>query len=166
MEEEFYSPAYKGTKKYSQENIRTANATGFGAAADDYAERGIDLNEQLIMNKPATFFFRMNGDAMAHAGIQNRDVLIVDRSIKPANGKIIVAAVDGELLIRRFQQNAINKVSLVPDNRQYKTIELGEFTNYECWGVVTCVIHITDSSLLYYLNNSGKREKANSKEAQ
>src|SRR3954471_17191247 len=102
MDGEYFSgAAYRGSKQFSQQQVRTANATGFGAAADDYAERGIDLNEQLIMNKPATFFFRMAGDAMAHAGIQNRDVLIVDRSIKPSNGKIIVAAVDGELLIRR-----------------------------------------------------------------
>jgi len=158
MEEEFFSPAYKGSKQYSQENIRTANASGFGAAADDYAERGIDLNEQLIMNKPATFFFRMSGDAMAHAGIQNRDILIVDRSIKPANGKIIIAAVDGELLIRRYQQT-INKVFLLAENKQYKTIEIGEFTSYDCWGVVTCVIHITDASLMGYLNNGEKKKK-------
>jgi len=158
MEEEFFSPAYKGSKKYTQENVRTANATGFGAAADDYAERGIDLNEQLIMNKPATFFFRMSGDAMAHAGIQNRDILIVDRSIKPANGKIIIAAVDGELLIRRYHQT-MNTLSLVPENRQYKTIEIGEFTCFDCWGVVTCVIHIADASLMAYLNNGGKKNK-------
>ena len=164
MEEEFFSPAYKGSKQYSQENIRTANATGFGAAADDYAERGIDLNEQLIMNKPATFFFRMSGDAMAHAGIQNKDVLIVDRSIKPGNGKIIIAAVDGELLIRRYHQT-INKVTLVPENRQFKTIEIGEFTSFDCWGVVTCVIHITDPSLMGYMNNGGKKNK-NSNEVQ
>lgn len=158
MEEDFYSPAYKGTKQYKQQNVRTANATGFGAAADDYAERGIDLNEQLIMNKPATFFFRMSGDAMAHAGIQNRDVLIVDRSIKPSNGKIIIAAVDGELLVRRYQQT-INKVSLIPENKQYRTIEISEFTTYQCWGVVTCVIHITDASLMAYLNNNGKKNR-------
>ncbi len=166
MEEESYSPAYRGSKHYTQENVRTANATGFGAAADDYAERGIDLNEQLIMNKPATFFFRMSGDAMAHAGIQDRDVLIVDRSLKPSNGKIVVAAVDGELLIRRYQQTALNKVSLVPGNKQYKTIELGEFTTYECWGVVTCVIHITDASLLMYLNNNGKKGRSKSNDVQ
>ena len=165
MEEEFYSPAYRGSKQFTQNDVRTANASGFGAAADDYAERGIDLNEQLIMNKPATFFFRMNGDAMAHAGIQNRDVLIVDRSIKPANGKIIIAAVDGELMIRRYQLS-MNKLSLVPDNRQFKTIEIGEFTSFDCWGVVTCVIHITDPSLMAYLNNSGKKAERKSKEVQ
>ena len=61
--------------------VKTANATGFGAAADDYMERGIDLNEQLVRNKPATYFFRMKGDAMREAGIFDNDVLIVDRMI-------------------------------------------------------------------------------------
>src|SRR6476619_1640517 len=100
MEEEFYGAAYKGSKQFKQQQVKTANATGFGAAADDYMERGIDLNEQLIINKPATFFFRMNVEAMMGAGIFPDDVVIVDRSIKASNGKIVVAAVNGELLIR------------------------------------------------------------------
>src|SRR5215469_15644977 len=122
MEEDFYSAAYKGSKQYSQKDIRTANATGFGAAADDYAERGIDLNEQLIMNKPATFFFRMKGDAMEEAGIQDGDVLVVDRSLKADSGKIVVGSVNGDLLVRRFQKT-FNKVFLVPENRKYKPAE-------------------------------------------
>ena len=67
-------------------------------------ERGIDLNEQLILNKPATFFFRMNGDAMMEDGIFSGDILIVDRSIKPVSGKLIVAVLDGELLVREFSE--------------------------------------------------------------
>ena len=66
--EEFYGAAYKGTKQFTQKEVKTANATGFGAAADDYMERGIDLNEQLVHNKPATYFFRMKGDAMKRPG--------------------------------------------------------------------------------------------------
>ncbi len=153
MEEEFFGSAYKGTKKFTQQEVKTGNATGFGAAADDYMERGIDLNEQLIMNKPATFFFRMNGEAMLGSGIFPGDVLIVDRSIKAANGKIIVAAVNGELVIRRFQQT-MKGVSLLPENKQLKPIEIGEFTNYNVWGVVTCVIHMMEPSLLAYRNNN------------
>src|SRR6476661_1202816 len=99
MDGEYFSgAAYRGSKQFSQQKIRTANATGFGAAADDYMERGIDLNEQLIRNKPATFFFRMKGDAMTGVGIFDNDVLIVDRSIKTTSGKIIVAILNGELL--------------------------------------------------------------------
>src|SRR2546429_7524644 len=110
-----YNAAYNGSKNFTQHNVKTANANGFGAAADDYMERGIDLNEQLILNKPATFFFRMNGDAMTGAGINSGDVLIVDRSLKAGNGKIIVAAVNGDLVVRRFQQT-FNYLSLVAEN--------------------------------------------------
>lgn len=154
MEDEYFSGSgYKGSKKFTQHDVPTANATGFGAAADDYMERGIDLNEQLIMNKPATFFFKMNGEAMTGCGIQRGDVLIVDRSIKAATGKIIVAVVDGEMVVRRYSQT-MNKVLLLPENEKFKAIEVGEFMAYQCWGVVTCVIHIMDNALLTFLNNS------------
>src|SRR5918995_4342135 len=98
--EEFYGAAYKGSKQFTQQQVRTANATGFGAAADDYAERGIDLNEQLVRNKPATFFMRVNGNAMVGAGIYNGDVVIVDRSLQARNGSVIIAVLNGEMLIR------------------------------------------------------------------
>ena len=136
----FYGAAYKGSKQFSQHEVRTTNATGFGAAADDYADRGIDLNEELIKNKPATFFFRMNGDAMTDAGIFDNDVIIVDRSLKPVHGKIIVAILNGELLVRRFHKN-FSSAFLLPENNRFKPINLAEFTNFSVWGVVTYVIH-------------------------
>ena len=138
--EEFYGAAYKGSKQFTQQQVKTANATGFGAAADDYAERGIDLNEQLIRNKPATYFFRMKGDAMQDAGIFDGDVLIVHRSLKLANGKVIVAILNGELLVRRFHKN-FSSAFLVPENRRYKPINLGEFSDFMVWGVVVHSIH-------------------------
>ncbi len=138
--EDFYGAAYKGSKQYTQQEIKTANATGFGAAADDYMERGIDLNEQLIRNKPATFFFRMKGDAMQEAGITDGDILIVDRSIKISNGKVIVAILNGELLVRRFHQN-FSSAFLIPENKRYKPINLSEFNDFAVWGVVTYTIH-------------------------
>ncbi len=140
--EDFYGAAYKGSKQYKQQEIKTANATGFGAAADDYMERGIDLNEQLIRNKPATFFFRMKGDAMQEASISDGDILIVDRSIKVSSGKIIVAILNGELLVRRFHQN-FSSAFLIPENKRYKPINLAEFTDFAVWGVVTYTIHPT-----------------------
>lgn len=138
--EDFFSAAYKGSKQYTQQEIKTANATGFGAAADDYMERGIDLNEQLIRNKPATFFFRMKGDAMQEAGIFEGDILIVDRSLHLTNGKIIVAILNGELLVRRFHKN-FSSAFLIPDNKRYKPVNLAEFSDFTVWGVVTYVIH-------------------------
>lgn len=136
----FFGAAYRGSKEYSQHDVRTANATGFGAAADDYMERGIDLNEQLIRNKPATFFFRMKGDAMKDAGIFDNDVLIVDRSIKLTNGRIIVAVLNGELMVRRFHKNFTSSF-LIPGTDRYKAINLGEFSDFVLWGVVTHSIH-------------------------
>ncbi|MGZ5220694.1 MAG: LexA family protein [Chitinophagaceae bacterium] len=138
--DEFFGAAYKGSKQFTQQDVKTANATGFGAAADDYMDRGIDLNEQLIKNKPATYFFRMKGDAMQDAGIFDNDVLIVDRSLKLANGKIIVAILNGELLVRRFHKN-FSSAFLIPENNRYKSINLAEFTDFALWGVVTYVIH-------------------------
>ena len=164
MEREFmYNAAYSGTKGYTQHQARTANANGFAAAADDYAERGIDLNEQLILNKPATFFFRMNGDAMTGAGISSGDVLIVDRSIKAANGKIAVIAINGDLVVRRIQQH-IKGVTLLAENSRYGNIELTEFANLNVWGVVTCVIHIFESRLLTHNNNHNKNPKHKSED--
>lgn len=145
-DEIFNKTAYAGTKKFNQHDVQTANASGFGAAADDYMERGIDLNEQLIINKPATYFFRMNSDAMENAGIYAGDVLIVDRSIKISNGKIIVAAVNGELFVRRYEQSFHQK-KLLAENKKMKDIVLDEFTQFMSWGVVTCVIHLLDESL-------------------
>jgi DNA polymerase V len=138
--QQWQGAAYKGSKQFSQREIPTANATGFGAAADDYMERGIDLNEQLIRNKPATFFFRMNSDAMVEAGIHSGDILIVDRSLKAVSGKIIVAVLNGELLVRRLQTGT-RGTDLVAENKRYSNIHLDEFNNYAVWGVVTYVVH-------------------------
>ncbi|HZI53734.1 MAG TPA: translesion error-prone DNA polymerase V autoproteolytic subunit [Chitinophagaceae bacterium] len=139
-EDEFFGAAYKGSKQFKQQDVTAANATGFGAAADDYMERGIDLNEHLIKNKPATYFFRMRGDAMREAGIFDNDVLIVDRSLKLMPGKIIVAILDGELLVRRFHKT-FSSAFLIAENTQYKEINLSQFTDFTVWGVVTYVIH-------------------------
>lgn len=142
MEKEFiYDAAYKGSKTFNQWDVPTANATGFGAAADDYMERGIDLNEQLIRNKPATFFFRMNGDAMTAAGIYKGDVLVVDRSITAVPGKIIVAVLDNDMLVRRYERTA-TKHRLVADGARLAAIEVDlGYEHFSVWGVVTYAIH-------------------------
>ncbi|HXR84616.1 MAG TPA: translesion error-prone DNA polymerase V autoproteolytic subunit [Hanamia sp.] len=138
--DQFYSAGYKGTKTFSQHEVRTANATGFGAAADDYMERGIDLNEELIHNKPATFFMRVSSDAMKASGIYIGDVVIVDRSLKAANGKVIIATFGGEMLIRRFEK-VNNKVRLLADNNLSPIDVDSTCDGFAVWGVVTYVIH-------------------------
>ena len=141
MDGEYFSgAAYRGSKQFSQQDVRTANATGFGAAADDYAEKDIDLNEQLIRNKPATFFMRVSGDAMMGAGIFAGDVVIVDRSITPHSGQVIIATLDGEMLIRRFEKS-FNKIRLIPETKNLAPIEVDPFADFSVWGVVTYVIH-------------------------
>jgi DNA polymerase V len=138
MDINFNSSVYIGTKEFSQQEIYTANATGFGAAADDYAERGIDLNEQLVKNKPSTFFMRVNSDAMVGAGIHQGDVVIVDRSLDAKNGKVVIAIVNGEMLIRRLEINN-NKVKLVPSSK-LSAIDIEAYSEKCIWGVVTYVI--------------------------
>ena len=137
--ENFFGSGYSGSKRFTQHNVSTANATGFGAAADDYMERGIDLNEQLIRNKPATFFMRVSGNSMINAGIFDGDIVIVDRSVKPQNGKIVIAVIDGEMLIRRYEQT-LNKLRLVPETAKLATIDVSEFSDFKIWGVVIHII--------------------------
>jgi DNA polymerase V len=142
MDGEILSGAsYRGSKQFTQQQVRTANATGFGAAADDYAERGIDLNEQLISNKPATFFMRVRGDAMIGAGIHDGDIVIVDRSLKAGSGKVVIALLNGEMLIRRLEKT-FNKVRLLPETNRLSPIEVDTSSNeFAIWGVVTYAIH-------------------------
>ncbi|MFN0083194.1 MAG: LexA family protein [Ferruginibacter sp.] len=138
----FFGSSYTGTKQFTQHNVPTTNATGFGAAADDYAERGIDLNEQLIRNKPATFFMKVSGNSMINAGIFNGDIVIVDKSVQPANGKIVIAVVDGEMLIRRYEKS-FDKLLLVADAPKIATIDVGEMSDVKIWGVVMWVLRMT-----------------------
>jgi len=144
MEDEIFFGAegsYRGSKQFRQQDIKTADATGFGAAADDYMERGIDLNEELIGNKPATFFMRMRGDAMAGAGIHNGDLVIVDRSLKAASGKIVIVTLNGEMMIRRLEKT-FNKLRLLPESSKIPVIEVDLSCNdFSIWGVATYVIH-------------------------
>jgi DNA polymerase V len=137
--ENFSGSSYTGSKQFSQHNVPMANASGFGAAADDYMERGIDLNEQLIRNKPATFFMRVSGNSMINAGICDGDIIIVDKSVKPQNGKIVIAVIDGEMLIRRYEKT-MNRLRLVPETPKLAAIEVGEFMDFKIWGVVMYII--------------------------
>ena len=141
MDEIIIQTAVKGnSKKVNLQNITTAKATGFTVAADDYMELGIDLNEQLIKNKPATYFFRMNSDAMTGTGINKGDILIVDRSLAVTNGKIIVAVCNNELLVRRLQRTTSHTM-LLAENSTYSPVVFSQFNSNVVWGVVTYVIH-------------------------
>jgi len=139
--DKIFSAKYAGSKSMTQLDVHSANATGFGAAADDYMERGIDLNEELIRNKPATFFMRVGSDAMKEAGIYKGDVAIVDRSVKATNGKVIIAILNGDMLIRRFEKSK-DSIRLLTDSNKLSPIHIDSTCeDFAIWGVVTYVIH-------------------------
>lgn len=115
-------------------------AAGFPSPADDYIESRLDLNQLLVKNAPATFFLRVKGESMIGAGIFDGDILVVDRSIKPQHGAIVVAALDGELTVKRLSQ-ASGKTALLPENPEFPPIHLKEGQELQIWGVVTNTIH-------------------------
>ena len=96
---------------------------GFPSPADDYLEGALDLNEHLIRYPAATFFLRVIGDSMVGAGIHSGDLLIVDRSINPVDGRIVIAIIDGELTVKRLSQQH-GKVRLISENPNYPTIKI------------------------------------------
>ncbi|MCD6296633.1 MAG: translesion error-prone DNA polymerase V autoproteolytic subunit [Deltaproteobacteria bacterium] len=115
-------------------------SAGFPSPAEDYIERKLDLNKHLIKHPSATFFVRVTGDSMIDAGIHPGDILIVDRAIEPADKKVVIAIIDGELILKRIRMIK-GKVILMPENMNYDPLEIKEEMNFEVWGVVTNVIH-------------------------
>ena len=113
---------------------------GFPSPAEDYLDKTLDLNELLIAHPAATFFVRVSGDSMQNAGIFSGDVLVVDRSLKPADNKIIIAIVNSEFTVKRLKIRE-GRISLVPENPAYPILEMKEESDFQVWGVVTYVIH-------------------------
>ena len=124
-------------KSVSQEhNLYTARpAAGFPAPGDDMVERPLDLNDLLITNPTSTFFVRVSGDSMEGAGIFEGDYLVVDRAVEATQGKIVVAAVFGELVVKRLSQHK-SKLALVSENDDYEPILINEQEDVYIWGVV------------------------------
>ena len=115
-------------------------SAGFPSPADDHLEKNLDLNSHLIKHPTATFFVRVNGDSMINAGIHDNDILIVDRSLKPAHGKIVIAVVDSQMTVKRLYKQS-GKLFLIPENKNFKPIEITENMSIEIWGVVVTAIH-------------------------
>lgn len=115
-------------------------AAGFPSPADDYLEGDLDLNKYLIQHPVATFFVRVTGDSMIGAGIYSGDILIVDRALEPADKKVVIAVVDGELTVKRLVRKS-GSLYLMPENDAYKPIKIEDETGLEIWGVVTTVLH-------------------------
>jgi DNA polymerase V len=114
-------------------------SAGFPSPAGDYLEEAIDLNKELIRNPSATFFGRVKGLSMADAGIGDEDILIVDKSLAPRDGRIVVCFLDGEFTLKEICIRG-KRLSLLPANREFHPIEITEEHNFKIWGVVTYVI--------------------------
>ena len=115
-------------------------AAGFPSPAEDYLEGKLDLNRHLIKHPAATFFVRVSGDSMIDAGIHPGDILIVDRSLEPADKKVVIAVIQSELTVKRIRRLK-GKIVLMPENEKYKPLQIDAEMNFEIWGVVTNVIH-------------------------
>ncbi len=113
---------------------------GFPSPADDYIERYLDLNEEFIKHPAATFILRATGESMLDAGIFPGDMLLVDRSIEPVDGKIVIAALDGELTVKRLSKQK-GVVQLLPANPKFQPIDITEEIDLVIWGVVILVLH-------------------------
>jgi len=135
---EFYS-ADVG-KKSEIPFFSSSVSAGFPSPADDYIELSLDLNKHLIKHPSATFYARVKGDSMIDAGINDGDLLVVDRALEIYNNCIAVCIIDGEFTVKRLKKQK-DKILLIPENKEYKPIEVSEFNDFEVWGIVAYVIH-------------------------
>lgn len=116
---------------------------GFPSPAEDYQHESLDFNRDLIRHPEATFYGRVKGDSMMNAGIYAGDIAVIDRSLVPENGDVIVAYIDKEYTIKYLDLTHRQEgyIELVPANDNYKPIRIDELDNFEVWGVVVWTIH-------------------------
>ena len=117
----------------------TGISAGFPSPADDFKEQRLSLDKELIQNKEATFFARVSGQSMIDAGLDDNDLLVIDRSLEPKNGKIAICFLDGEFTVKRLRVEN-NTVWLQPENKNYRPIKITEENDFVIWGIVTNVI--------------------------
>ncbi|MDD3003417.1 translesion error-prone DNA polymerase V autoproteolytic subunit [Flavobacterium sp.] len=114
-------------------------SAGFPSPALDFMETSIDLNKTLVENPIATFYVQVEGNSMIDAGIQDKDILVVDRSIEPGNKKIAICLIDGEFTVKRIKVE-VDCLWLMPENPNYNPIKVTEENQLIIWGIVTYVI--------------------------
>jgi DNA polymerase V len=120
-------------------HVDGAICAGFPSPADDYLETQIDLKKELVKNPDATFVVRVQGDSMSGDGIDDGDVLIIDRSIKPRHGAVAVCYLNNAFTVKRLEKRG-GKIRLLPANPDFAPIEVQEGDELVIWGVVTYVI--------------------------
>ncbi len=114
-------------------------SAGFPSPANDFLNPSIDLNRELIRNPSTTFYARVSGDSMKDAGINDGDLMIVDKSLPATDGKIAVCFIDGEFTVKRIKKDT-NACWLVPANDNYRPIRVTRDNDFRIWGIVTHTI--------------------------
>jgi len=119
--------------------IETGISAGFPSPSDDLVENRISLDEELIKNKETTFYAKVRGQSMIDAGLDDNDLLVIDRSLEPSNNKIAVCLLDGEFTVKRLRVEG-KEVWLQPENPDYPIINITNDNDFIIWGIVTNVI--------------------------
>ena len=119
--------------------IEQGISAGFPSPADDFKEIRISLDKELVKNQESTFYARVSGDSMVGAGLDDGDLVVIDRALSPENGKIAVCFIDGEFTVKRIKKEK-DKLYLIPENKKYIRIEIKEENELIIWGVVEYVI--------------------------
>jgi DNA polymerase V len=112
---------------------------GFPSPAEDHSDLKLDLNKELIKNPSSTFFARVSGESMIEDGVDDGDLLIVDKSISPYDGALAVCYIDGEFTLKRVRIDK-DGVTLIPANSKYKPFKITKENNFQIWGVVKYLI--------------------------
>ena len=134
------APFDSAAKKFKLPLLTDSVSAGFPSPADDHTEENIDLNEHLISNPFSTFFLRVKGDSMINAGIKDKDLIIVDKSLTARPGNIIIAMIDGEFTIKRLSIRN-NELYLKAENHNYPDFRFKNHIDLQIWGVVIYSIH-------------------------
>ena len=139
------------TKKILLPLITECIPAGFPSPAENYIDTSIDLNEELIRNPSSTFFLRVQGESMSNAGILDGDLLIVDRSINPQPGHIVVAALNGSFTLKRLTYHK-NVPYLEAEHPNYSALDLRHYESVQIWGVAIYSIHSLSRTTRYQNN--------------
>lgn len=116
---------------------------GFPSPADGLLSETLNLHELVVKHPAATFFVRVAGDSMRDAGINSGDILVVDRSLEPRDGKIVVAILNGEFTVKTIRYHSNGLISLLAAHSAYEPIDVAKEADFQVWGVVSYVIHKT-----------------------
>ena len=114
-------------------------AAGFPSPADDYASLKLDLNRELIKNPASTFYARVSGLSMVDEGINEGDLLVIDKSLEPRDGSLAVCYIDGEFTLKRFERHCEYGL-LIPANKEFRPIKVTAENDFIIWGIVTYII--------------------------